>query len=141
MKYVDEDTRRDFRDRRIQSLEADNFDETAGAQEDDDAYGEEDVSNTNDILIFVCHPLRSPYLLVYFISNKEHTMRVHIQIIYRMTLNLSTKRRKRSSTNPRLLSNPNGRNQILKIHRTSNFMIVVYKYKSYSLFFTILIRM
>ena len=43
MKYVDEDTRRDFRDRRIQSLEADNFDETAGAQGDDDAYGEEDV--------------------------------------------------------------------------------------------------
>ncbi len=52
MKYVDEDTRRDFRDKRIQSLEADNFDESALTQADDDAaYGEDDVSLQKKLIL------------------------------------------------------------------------------------------
>ena len=44
MRHVDEETRREFREKRIQSLECDNYVETEVAPNDDDAYNESDVS-------------------------------------------------------------------------------------------------
>jgi len=46
MRLVDEDTRREVRERRIQQLEADNYmeEQSALVADDDDAYGESDVS-------------------------------------------------------------------------------------------------
>lgn len=44
MKHVDEETRREFREKRLQSLECDNYVETETAPVDDDAYNESDVS-------------------------------------------------------------------------------------------------
>jgi zinc finger HIT domain-containing protein 1 len=49
MKYVDEDTRQDFREKRLNALESDNFDESAFAGVDDDAYGEDEVCRPNFI--------------------------------------------------------------------------------------------
>lgn len=43
MKHVDEETRREFRERRLQALECDNYNETEAVQADDDAYNESDV--------------------------------------------------------------------------------------------------
>ena len=44
MKHVDEETRREFREKRLQALESDNYVEGEVAQVDDDAYAESDVS-------------------------------------------------------------------------------------------------
>lgn len=44
MKHVDEETRREFREKRLQSLECDNYVETESAPVDDEAYNESDVS-------------------------------------------------------------------------------------------------
>ena len=44
MKHVDEETRREFREKRLQSLESDNYVEGDVAQADDDAYNDSDVS-------------------------------------------------------------------------------------------------
>lgn len=44
MKHVDEETRREFREKRLQSLESDNYVEGEVTQADDDAYNESDVS-------------------------------------------------------------------------------------------------
>ncbi len=45
MKYVDEETRKEFRDKRLQALEADNYLENESKlAADDDAYEESDVS-------------------------------------------------------------------------------------------------
>lgn len=43
MKHVDEETRREFRERRLQALECDNYVEMEAAQVDDDAYNESEV--------------------------------------------------------------------------------------------------
>jgi hypothetical protein len=43
MKYVDEETRREFRERRLQALECDNYVEGETTQLDDDAYNESEV--------------------------------------------------------------------------------------------------
>lgn len=50
MKHVDEETRREFREKRLQALESDNYVEGEVAQVDDDAYAESDVS----ILLYLC---------------------------------------------------------------------------------------
>lgn len=60
MKHVDEETRREFRERRLQALESDNYVETEIAQADEDAYNESDVS-----LSAIC--LTSPPVLMYLI--------------------------------------------------------------------------
>ena len=45
MKYVDEETRKEFRDKRLLALEADNYIENESVlAADDDAYEESDVS-------------------------------------------------------------------------------------------------
>ena len=44
MRYVDEETRREFRDRRLQMLESDNFVEEVVDVHADDAYNDDDVS-------------------------------------------------------------------------------------------------
>ena len=54
MKFVDEETRKEFRDKRLQALEADNYVENEtklGA--DDDAYEESDVSCAYHLVMFV----------------------------------------------------------------------------------------
>lgn len=43
MRYVDEETRNEFRDKRLQSLECDNYVENEVTQNDDEAYQESDV--------------------------------------------------------------------------------------------------
>ena len=44
MRYVDEETRKEFRDKRLQSLECDNYVEAEIVQIDDEGYNESDVS-------------------------------------------------------------------------------------------------
>jgi zinc finger HIT domain-containing protein 1 len=52
MRYVDEETRREFREKRLQSLECDNYEESAGLAQNDDAYNESEVSVCLCVCVF-----------------------------------------------------------------------------------------
>jgi zinc finger HIT domain-containing protein 1 len=52
MKHVDEETRREFREKRLQALECDNYVEMEAAQQEDDAYNESEVSCFMSTLTF-----------------------------------------------------------------------------------------
>jgi zinc finger HIT domain-containing protein 1 len=57
MRLVDEDTRREVRERRIQQLEADNYaeEQQSSAVDDEDAYVESDVSSLDPEKAFPMH--------------------------------------------------------------------------------------
>lgn len=76
MKHVDEETRREFREKRLQALESDNYVEGEVAQVDDDAYAESEVSR---LFHSVCQTVR------WFI---------HLHIIRTKVLHRSVKKQK-----------------------------------------------
>ena len=61
MKHVDEETRREFREKRLQSLESDNYVEGEIAQADEDAYNDSEVGNqSREFILWNDSDLQSP---------------------------------------------------------------------------------